>query len=161
MATVPQALAYLIEDVARRHAVLRIGSAATFLRCDDPVVLAGILADPGAAALGLFVLSDTVLASEQPPEHVLERLRQLGHALLPEPGRGPATDAPRRARGRPAASEPSAVQRPARHPCPGRGRRPRDPGQRPCRRPGRRAPVAAPDAGPRAAPGADHGTRTM
>ena len=52
--TVPQALAYLIEDVARRHAVLRIGSAATFLRCDDPVVLAGILADPGAAALGLF-----------------------------------------------------------------------------------------------------------
>ena len=45
--TVPQALAYLIEDVARRHAVLRIGSAATVLRCDDPVVLAGILADPG------------------------------------------------------------------------------------------------------------------
>ena len=102
---VPQALTYLIEDVARRHAVLRIGAAATFLRCDDPVVLAGILADPGAAALGLFVLSDTVLASEQPPEHVLDRLRQLGHALLPEPGRGPATDAPRRARGRRAAAE--------------------------------------------------------
>jgi hypothetical protein len=102
---VPQALTYLIEDVARRHAVLRIGAAATFLRCDDPVVLAGILADPGAAALGLFVLSDTVLASEQPPEHVLDRLRQLGHALLPEPGRGPATDAPRRARGRGAAVE--------------------------------------------------------
>ena len=97
---VPQALTYLIEDVARRHAVLRIGAAATFLRCDDPVVLAGIMADPGATGLGLFVLADTVLASEQPPEHVLERLRQLGHALLPEPGRGPATDAPRRARGR-------------------------------------------------------------
>ena len=104
---VPQALTYLIEDVARRHAVLRIGAAATFLRCDDPVVLAGIMADPGAAALGLFVLSDTVLASEQPPEHVLDRLRQLGHALLPEPGRGPATDAPRRARGRHAAVESS------------------------------------------------------
>ena len=107
--TVPQSLAYLIEDVARRHAVLRIGSAATFLRCDDPVVLAGIMADPGSAALGLFVLSDTVLASEQPPEHVLDRLRQMGHALLPEPGRGPATDAPRRARGRPVAPETSAV----------------------------------------------------
>ena len=105
---VPQALAYLIEDVARRHAVLRIGSAATFLRCDDPVVLAGIMADPGSTALGLFVLSDTVLASEQPPEHVLDRLRQMGHALLPEPGRGPATDLPRRARGRSAVSEASA-----------------------------------------------------
>jgi hypothetical protein len=105
---VPQALAYHIEDVARRHAVLRIGAAATFLRCDDPVVLAGIMADPGAAALGLFVLSDTVLASEQPPEHVLDRLRQLGHALLPEPGRGPATQAPRRARGRASAAASTA-----------------------------------------------------
>ena len=103
--TVPQALAYLIEDVARRHAVLRIGSAATFLRCDDPVILAGILADPGAAALGLFALSDTVLASDQPPEHVLDRLRQLGHSLLPEPGRGPAVEGPRRARGRPGSAE--------------------------------------------------------
>ncbi len=98
--TVPQSLTYLIEDVARRHAVLRIGSAATFLRCDDPVILAGILADPGAAPLGLFALSDTVLASEQSPEHVLDRLRQLGHSLLAEPGRGPAAEGPRRAHGR-------------------------------------------------------------
>ena len=103
--SVPQPLAYLIEDVARRHAVLRIGSAATFMRCDDPVVLAGILADPGATALGLFALSDTVLASDQPPEHVLDRLRQLGHALLPEPGRGPGVEGPRRARGRIQADE--------------------------------------------------------
>ncbi len=108
-AAVPQALAYLIEDVARRHAVLRIGSASTFLRCDDPVVLAGIMADPGAAALGLFVLADTVLASEQTPEHVLDGLRQLGHALLPEVGRGPVTEAPRRARGRGAAPEASSA----------------------------------------------------
>jgi hypothetical protein len=106
---VPQALAYLIEDVARRHAVLRIGSAATFLRCDDPVVLAAILADPGAAALGLFALSDTVLATEQPPEHVLDRLRALGHGLLPEPGRGPAVEAPRRARGRAATVDPGTA----------------------------------------------------
>ncbi|HYN55634.1 MAG TPA: helicase-associated domain-containing protein [Motilibacterales bacterium] len=107
---VPQGLAYLIEDVARRHAVLRIGSAATVLRCDDPVILAGILADPGAAALGLFALSDTVLASDQAPEHVLDRLRQLGHSLLPEPGRGPAVGGPRRARGRPGTSEASTAQ---------------------------------------------------
>jgi len=97
---VPQALAYLIEDVARRHAVLRIGAAATYLRCDDPVILAGIMADPAAGSLGLFALSETVLASDQPPEHVLERLRELGHGLLPEPGRGPAVQGPRRAGGR-------------------------------------------------------------
>jgi hypothetical protein len=106
--TVPQPLAYLIEDVARRHAALRIGSAATFLRCDDPVVLAAILADPGAAGLGLFRLADTVLASEQPPEHVLDQLRRLGHHPQPEPGRGPASPQPRRARARAAANEPTA-----------------------------------------------------
>ncbi len=99
--TLPQPLAYLIADTARRHAVLRIGAAATYLRCDDPVVLATIMADPGATVLGLFALSDTVLASAQPPEHVLERLRALGHSLLAEPGRGPAVEGPRRARVRP------------------------------------------------------------
>jgi hypothetical protein len=108
--TMPQALTYLIDDVARRHAVLRIGTASTFLRCDDPVILAGIMADPGSAALGLFALSDTVLGSEQPPEHVLERLRQMGHALLPEPGRGPAVEGPRRARARAMAPEASTAQ---------------------------------------------------
>ena len=157
--TVPQSLAYLIEDVARRHAVLRIGSAATFLRCDDPVVLAGIMADPGSAALGLFVLSDTVLASEQPPEHVLDRLRQMGHALLPEPGRGPATDAPRRARGRPVASEPSAVPvstaivTPALAAAAVRAIRANDRADAPA--PG----TAQPGRRPRAASGADHGTQ--
>ena len=101
--TVPQPLAYLIEDVGRRHASLRIGAAATFLRCDDPVLLATILADPAAAALGLFPLSETVLASDQPPEHVLDRLRQLGHSPQPEPGAGLQAPATRRARSRPRA----------------------------------------------------------
>ncbi len=96
----PQPLAYLITDTARAHAVLRIGAAGTYLRCDDPVVLAAVMADPGSAALGLFALSESVLASAQPPEHVLERLSALGHSLLPEPGRGPTPDGPRRARGR-------------------------------------------------------------
>ncbi|MGB8019825.1 MAG: helicase-associated domain-containing protein [Candidatus Nanopelagicales bacterium] len=98
--SVPQPLAYLIEDVARRHALLRVGSASSFLRCDDPAVLAGILVDPLAAGLELFRLTDTVLASTQPAQHVLDRLRQLGHAPQPEPGHGPAAAGPRRAQGR-------------------------------------------------------------
>jgi hypothetical protein len=106
--SVPQPLAYLVQDVARRHADLRIGAAQTYLRCDDPVMLAGILADPGAAALGLFRLAETVLASPQPPEHVLGRLRHLGHWPQPDPGRGPARPPARRARGAPHAVEPAA-----------------------------------------------------
>ncbi|MGB3663878.1 helicase-associated domain-containing protein, partial [Mycolicibacter algericus] len=33
---VPQGLTYLIDDVARRHGQLRIGMAASFVRCEDP-----------------------------------------------------------------------------------------------------------------------------
>lgn len=98
-AVVPQPLAYLVEDVARRHAVLRVGPAATFLRCDDPVLLAQILADPAAAALGLQALCDTVVVSPAGPEQVLERLRSLGHAPVPQPGTGSASRGPRRTRG--------------------------------------------------------------
>lgn len=97
---IPQPLTYLIDDVARRHAMLRIGVAATFLRCDDPVLLAAILADPGAADLGLFRLAESVLASDRPADEVLERLRELGHHPQPEPGRGVSAPGPRRARAR-------------------------------------------------------------
>jgi hypothetical protein len=103
-ASVPQPLAYLVEDVARRHATLRIGAAATYLRCDDPVALAAVLADPGAGALGLVAISETVLVSEQPPEHVLDRLRALGHAPMAEPGTGLGSPTARRARLRPTAA---------------------------------------------------------
>ena len=33
---VPQGLTYLIDDVARRHGQLRVGMAASFVRCEDP-----------------------------------------------------------------------------------------------------------------------------
>jgi len=97
----PQPLAYLIEDVARRHAALRIGAAPTYLRCDDPVVLAGILADPAVAGLGLVRLADTVLASDQPPEQVMDLLRRRGLWPLPEHGWTGGSTPGRRARGRP------------------------------------------------------------
>ncbi|HZB48294.1 MAG TPA: helicase-associated domain-containing protein, partial [Mycobacteriales bacterium] len=37
---VPQALTYLVDDVARRHGRLRVGAAMAYLRCDDESVLA-------------------------------------------------------------------------------------------------------------------------
>lgn len=105
--SVPQPLAYLITDTARRHASLRIGAAATYVRCDDPAQLAGILADPAAAALAMTRLADTVLVCAHPPEVVLERLRRLGHAPVAEVGLEPAATEPRRARARAAQGEPS------------------------------------------------------
>lgn len=106
--TVPQPLAYLIDDLGRQQATLRIGAVSTYLRCDDPVVLAAIVADPAATSLGLVAISDTVLVSALPAEDVLERLHRLGHAPQPEGGMAAAHEGPRRVRSR--SAEPAAPQ---------------------------------------------------
>lgn len=49
---VPQPLAYLIDDVARKHGRLRIGAATAYVRCDDDALLSEIVADRRAAPSG-------------------------------------------------------------------------------------------------------------
>jgi len=63
---VPQTLTYLIDDVARRHGGLRVGSAGSYVRSDDEALVAEVLADRRLAGLGLRRLAPTVLASRQP-----------------------------------------------------------------------------------------------
>jgi hypothetical protein len=63
---VPQGLDYLIDDVARRHGVLRIGAASAYLRCDDPAVLAELLADRGLDLLRLRRIAPSVVLSRSP-----------------------------------------------------------------------------------------------
>ena len=58
---VPQTLDYLVDDVARRHGVLRAGGAASYLRCDDPALLSEVAAARGAGELRLRRLAPTVL----------------------------------------------------------------------------------------------------
>jgi hypothetical protein len=80
---VPQPLTYLIDDVARRHGVLRIGAASTYLRCDDESVLTQLLSSnlPG---IRFRRLAATVVVSPSPPDMVLSRLREAGLAPLGE-----------------------------------------------------------------------------
>ncbi|MFL6181163.1 MAG: helicase-associated domain-containing protein [Actinomycetes bacterium] len=85
---VPQPLAYLIDDVARRHGRLRIGAASAYVRCDDPVVLDELMAGRGADALRLRRLAPTVVTSRTSPEVLIERLRELGMAPAAEGGDG-------------------------------------------------------------------------
>ncbi len=85
---VPQPLAYLIDDVARRHGHLRVGAASAYVRCDDDAVLSEILADKRAAALGLRRLAPTVLAAQADPAGLLEGLRALGFAPAAESAEG-------------------------------------------------------------------------
>lgn len=85
---VPQPLSYLIDDVARRHGVLRVGAASSYLRCDDPGLLAEVLADRRAAELRLRLLAPTVLAAQAGPETLLSVLRSMGYAPVAESAEG-------------------------------------------------------------------------
>lgn len=61
---VPQGLIYLINDVARRHGQLRVGMAASFIRCEDPALLAQAVT--AAEELQLRALAPTVAISPAP-----------------------------------------------------------------------------------------------
>ncbi|MFJ9181030.1 helicase-associated domain-containing protein [Streptomyces sp. NPDC102360] len=85
---VPQPLAYLIDDVARRHGHLRIGAASAYVRCDDDAVLGEIMADKRSAPLRLRRLAPTVLAAQADPGTLLEGLRSMGFAPAAETPEG-------------------------------------------------------------------------
>ncbi|MBP2475041.1 hypothetical protein JOF53_003913 [Crossiella equi] len=89
---VPQALTYLIDDVARRHGRLRGGAAGSFLRCDDPVLLAEVLASAEADRLELRRIAPTVLVSPLPLAEVLDGLRSAGFAPAAEGPDGQVLD---------------------------------------------------------------------
>jgi Helicase conserved C-terminal domain len=85
---VPQALTYLVDDVARRHGGLRAGSAGSYLRSEDEALIAEVLVDRRLAGLGLRRLAPTVLASPYPVSRLLAALREAGYAPVPEDAAG-------------------------------------------------------------------------
>ncbi|MCT9003414.1 helicase-associated domain-containing protein [Streptomyces sp. NPDC054766] len=85
---VPQPLAYLIDDMARRHGHLRIGAASAYVRCDDEAVLNEILADKRSQEFGLRRIAPTVLAAQSDPAGLLTGLRAMGFAPAAESAEG-------------------------------------------------------------------------
>jgi len=99
---VPQSLTYLVDDVARRHGGLRVGSAGSYLRSDDEALVAEVLADRRLAGLTLRRLAPTVLASPMPSGRLLQALRDAGYAPVPEDASGAAVLARAKVRRAPA-----------------------------------------------------------
>jgi hypothetical protein len=85
---VPQALTYLVDDVARRHGGLRVGPAGAYLRSDDEALLAELTADRRVADLHLRRLAPTVLVSPYPSGRILSSLRDAGYAPVAEDSSG-------------------------------------------------------------------------
>ncbi|ROS78754.1 helicase-associated domain-containing protein [Cellulomonas sp. PhB143] len=75
---VPQPLEYLVRDAARRHGSLRVGSASSYLRTEDPALVAGLAQDPALHHLGLFAVAPTVLAAHAPAAELRAALRARG-----------------------------------------------------------------------------------
>ncbi|MGH3936290.1 MAG: helicase-associated domain-containing protein, partial [Pseudonocardiaceae bacterium] len=89
---VPQSLSYLVDDVARRHGQLRGATAGAFLRCDDPVLLAELLAHPVAARCGLRRIAPTVLVSPLALSPLLDEVRGAGFTPVAEGADGEVID---------------------------------------------------------------------
>ena len=81
---VPQALQYLVDDLARRHGALRTGVAGAYLRCDDEALLTRVLGDRNVADLQLRRIAPTVVVSSASVGRVLELLRESGYAPAAE-----------------------------------------------------------------------------
>ncbi|SCD59639.1 Helicase conserved C-terminal domain-containing protein [Streptomyces sp. IgraMP-1] len=146
---VPQPLTYLIDDVARRHGLLRVGAASSYVRCDDESVLDEILADRRATALRLRRLAPTVVAAQADPRTLIEGLRAMGFAPAAESAEGDVMIARPHAHRTPPRTPPAPVPRrparPGRHPAD--RRRTGGPG----RRPGGDGPAQGDPPGPPAA----------
>ncbi|RTL64717.1 MAG: DNA-binding protein [Pseudonocardiaceae bacterium] len=104
---VPQALGYLVDDVARRHGRLRGGAASSFLRSDDETLLSEVMAHPETGLLELRRLAPTVAISPLPLVEVLDGLRAAGFSPAAEDAAGGVLDLGDRgrrveSRGRPA-----------------------------------------------------------
>ncbi|MGY1759855.1 helicase C-terminal domain-containing protein [Geodermatophilus sp. SYSU D00779] len=109
---VPQALDYLVDDVARQHGRLRVGAIESYVRSDDHGLLSQVLNDRRTATAELRRLAPGVLVSGLGADEVLTVLRGAGYAPAGEsPGGAVLTRPPARPRAagrRPGGSAPQA-----------------------------------------------------
>ena len=91
---VPQALAYLVGDVERRHGHMRAGRAACYVRFEDPALAAEVLRAKKMANVGLRQIAPTVLVSDSPHQRVLSALRGCGYLPVEESADGTLVPTP-------------------------------------------------------------------
>lgn len=89
---VPQAVDYLVADVARRHGTLRGGVALSYLRCTDESLLAEVLRSPAATEAQLRALAPTVAVSPRRLAAVMDVLRRAGFQPVAEDDAGISVD---------------------------------------------------------------------
>ncbi|MGW0516526.1 helicase-associated domain-containing protein [Crossiella sp. NPDC003009] len=102
---VPQPLAYLVRDVARRHGSIRVVDAGCVIHTADEIQALEIMNSRPAERLGLRQVAPTVLVSPRPRPESLAQLRRAGFTPVGEDATGnevPEAQEPRRGRAQPA-----------------------------------------------------------
>ena len=99
----PQPLEYLIADVAKRQGRLRVGSAHSYIRCEDEGLVQQILHDKKCEHLRLRKIAPQVLVTEFELTEVIGELREYGYLPAAENAGGVLLSQPnlRRAKSRP------------------------------------------------------------
>ncbi|MDP1806006.1 MAG: helicase-associated domain-containing protein, partial [Acidimicrobiales bacterium] len=86
---VPQPLAYLVNDMGRRFGNVRVGAVTTYVRSDDPALLAQVLQARATAKLRLRSIAPTVLVTDVDAATVTATLQASGYLPAREaPGGG-------------------------------------------------------------------------
>ena len=85
---IPQALEYLINDVARTHGKLGVVELGCAIVSEDPTVLLELVATRKLAKLELASLAPTVIASKSSAADVISTLRAAGYAPVLRAGTG-------------------------------------------------------------------------
>ena len=99
----PQPLEYLITDIAKRHGRLRVGSAHTYIRCEDEGLVQQILHDKKCEHLRLRKIAPQVLVTDFELTEVIGELREFGYLPAAENSGGVLLSQPnlRRSKSRP------------------------------------------------------------
>lgn len=114
---VPQTLEYLVGDVARRHGQIRVGKVASYVRADDPAVIAELGAAKKLRRCGLRAVAPTVAVATVDAAALVAALREAGYLAVEEDAGGATVvRAPTRKRA-------ASPQRPATPPRTGTGGR--------------------------------------
>jgi hypothetical protein len=92
---VPQPLEYLIADVAKKHGKLRVGNTASFIRCEDPALIAQIMGDKRLEILSLRRIAPEVLISTFDAAEAMHILRSYGYLPAGEDAKGLLLSGPR------------------------------------------------------------------
>ena len=106
---VPQALLYLVGDVARRHGSIRVGPAGCYVRVSDEAQAAALLAHPAASGLGLRSVAPGVLIAAADEDELVPLLRELGHNPAIENSAGEVIVTPPLRRATAAAAAPGEI----------------------------------------------------